>query len=286
MHVAEQAANLSIWEANVASDRMSFSGNFSRLLDRSFPYSGHLECGDITLPLSELHNLAAELVHPEDLPTITASLQNVLCSPEQMCWHAEARLLRRDGTPLWFRTKALVSRDECGAIVRITGALTEFTKERELMESLEKAKQLAESATKAKSRFLAHMSHEIRTPLNGILGTINLLQERAEGEGNQLDKAALDDLLESIRLSGEALLHVVSNVLDFSKMEAGRIVLEHKRFSLAPLLDELARILGTIARMREVKMKFRFEEGCPMQLCGDPLRLRQVLLNLLSNRYL
>jgi signal transduction histidine kinase/CheY-like chemotaxis protein len=283
MHVAEQAANLSIWEANVAADRLSFSGNFSRLLDRTFPASGHLEGGDVTLPLSDFRNLAAELVHPDDLSMITASLQKVLSSPQETCWAAEARLLRRDGTPLWFRTKAIISRDETGAAVRFTGALSEFTKERELMESLEKAKQQAESATKAKSRFLAHMSHEIRTPLNGILGTINLLQERFEGEGIHLDKAALDDLLESIRLSGEALLHVVSNVLDFSKMEAGRLVLENKRFALPPLLDELARILGTIARLRDVKMRFRLEEGCPMQLWGDPLRLRQVLLNLLSN---
>jgi len=138
----------------------------------------------------------------------------------------------------------------------------------------------AEEASLAKSRFLANMSHELRTPLNAIIGYSELLTEELEGDGAD-PKDVLKDL-EKIRRSARHQLALVNDILDLSKIEAGRMELDVTTFQLAPLLDDVvATVRPFIAKSRSRFAEHR--DGIPPTVSGDPIRLRQILLNLLSN---
>lgn len=141
---------------------------------------------------------------------------------------------------------------------------------------LEKAGRAAEAATRAKSDFLASMSHEIRTPLNAILGMADLtLREGVE--------ASQERRLKVIREAGEALLGVVNDILDLSKVEAGKLLLEEIDFNLRDLLDNLRRLFESQAKARGLYLNMRIGEETPEVVRGDPTRIRQVLVNLISN---
>ncbi|WP_296942930.1 PAS domain S-box protein [uncultured Massilia sp.] len=141
---------------------------------------------------------------------------------------------------------------------------------------LKEAAAAAERANEAKSRFLANMSHEIRTPLNAVLGLAWLL-ERTALDGEQAVHVA------NIRAAGSALLAIVNDVLDLSKIEAGEMPIEHVAFSLRDVCSDLQALFGAQARARHLALRLVPDEALPDALVGDPTRLRQVLVNLLAN---
>lgn len=154
--------------------------------------------------------------------------------------------------------------------------LTDRTESTRIQEQLEEAKTMAESASRAKSAFLANMSHEIRTPMNGMLGMIKLLSQ-TELNSQQLDYA------KKAESATKALLGIINDILDFSKIEAGKFELDHSEFLLNDLLRDLSTVLSSSQTNRNVEVLFAVDEGIPAVLTGDPLRLRQVLLNLAGN---
>ena len=150
---------------------------------------------------------------------------------------------------------------------------------RELEVSADRAHDLArkaETASKAKSEFLANMSHEIRTPLNAIIGLAYLMKKTG------LTKKQ-EDYINKINGAGVSLLGVVNDVLDFSKIESGRLTMEHLPFSLTDLFENVASIIGEKAEEQGLAVGFLIERDVPLRLIGDPLRLGQIFINLVGN---
>ncbi len=153
---------------------------------------------------------------------------------------------------------------------------TEIEQRKRVEKELKKAKEVAEAANKTKSEFLANMSHEIRTPMNGVLCTLQLLQD-SELSASQKEYVGI------AYSSGEALLSLLNDILDFSKIEAGKLELEFIPFDLKSLSNELIILLKHKADEREVNLTTELDEDIPQIIKGDSVRIRQILVNLLTN---
>ena len=156
------------------------------------------------------------------------------------------------------------------------GIIRDITERRQIDDALRQAKIEAEQGAHSKSEFLATMSHEIRTPLNGIIGMLQLLRRSA------LDTRQ-SDWVETIHYSSQALMTIVDDVLCFSKLDSGRLELEHVDFDLWRLGSSITSLLASRAAEKGVLLSMHADESVPRHLKGDPTRLRQILLNLVSN---
>jgi len=156
------------------------------------------------------------------------------------------------------------------------GLRTDISAEREVQASLRAAREAAEAASLAKSAFLANMSHEIRTPMNGVVGMAELLCGTDLSEEQRL-------FAETIRSSGEALLTIINDILDYSKIEAGRMVIHAEPFDLERLIHETAILLQPQARAKGIDLLVDYDMFLPTRLVGDGGRVRQVLTNLMGN---
>ena len=185
------------------------------------------------------------------------------------------RVRRADGQIRWVRTVASRRIEPDGAVV-FNGYWADYTEERELLDELAQAKLAAETASRAKGDFLANMSHEIRTPMNAIMGLSHLGQRSRD-----LNQAR--DYLTKIHGSAQSLLQILNDVLDVSKIEAGKLTLEATGFNLHAALDNLSGLLSTQAAEKGLELLFDIDANVPDALIGDPLRLGQVLLNLTGN---
>jgi signal transduction histidine kinase/DNA-binding NarL/FixJ family response regulator/HPt (histidine-containing phosphotransfer) domain-containing protein len=158
----------------------------------------------------------------------------------------------------------------------ITSTLAEIIVRCEQDEQLTKAKKIAEESTKAKSIFLANMSHEIRTPMNAIVGLGHLLLQTELSTKQQ-------NYLHKISFSSQILLNIINNILDFSKIEAGKLDLETINFNLNELLHNVIMLAEQKSRAKGVELQLSFADNLPCMLTGDPLRLGQIITNLLDN---
>jgi PAS domain S-box-containing protein len=186
-------------------------------------------------------------------------------------------LKRRDDTVFWCRLLAKAvnpSHPLRGGTIWIVEDITE---RRRTEQALAKARDEAEAASRAKSAFLANMSHEIRTPLNGLIGLARLARLP------EMDEARRRQYLDQIGDSAETLAAVIADVLDLSKIEAGKLTVDTIAFDLTSLLQALGRVYGALADARGLSYDQRVEPELPRRVMGDPVRLRQILTNYLNN---
>lgn len=163
-----------------------------------------------------------------------------------------------------------------GVVTSVLSMVQNITEREKTQEALQLAKQQAEDANRAKSNFLSNMSHEIRTPMNTIIGMTQLALQR------EYDPKILD-YLNKIALSGEHLLGVIDDILDFSKIEAEKLVLENANFTLEQIKQTLTNLVAWKADEKGIQLSFDVDSSIPPNLCGDPLRINQILLNYINN---
>src|SRR5258706_9449003 len=178
--------------------------------------------------------------------------------------------------PRWIAWREGLIRSDAGRPAEMQCVGRDVTDRTETERALAEARDQADAASRAKSRFLAMASHEIRTPLNGIIGMSGLL----------LDTPLTPEQMtyaRAVKTSGDALLSLIEELLDYSKIEAGKIDLEHRPFALAGLIEDITELLAPRAQVRHLEIAAYVDERLPMDVIGDAARLRQVLLNLAGN---
>lgn len=268
LELTVRAAGLGTWEWNCVNGEVAFNETWWTML-------GYQPC-DIA------GNMAGwkQLIHPEDLDRVMSVLTEHLegRTREYRCEH---RLRRKNGTWAWILDVGQVTaRDDEGKPLRAAGVHIDIDSAKQLEASLSEAKQTAEAATRAKSEFLANMSHEIRTPLTAILGYADLLRE--EGEVTLSPERRME-MVDTIRGAGQHLMTVINDILDLSKIEAGKMTVEKIETPLVQILHEVQSLIAPRARGKGVAMTTRFDTPVPERIKSDPTRLRQILMNLVGN---
>ena len=214
-----------------------------------------------------------DAIHPDDRSRVKTAFEKQVRGD----YDEEYRVVRADGSVCWVRDRAFPVMGETGEIYRIVGIAEDIT-QRKLAEEFQKVAQTAQAASQAKSAFLANMSHELRTPLNAIIGYSDMLKEDAEDLGCE---DFIPDL-HKIQTAGKHLLSLISDILDISKIEAGRMELYLETFNPASLIDD---VVSTVASLVEKNSnKFEVDRAGDLGLMyADVTKTRQILLNLLSN---
>lgn len=219
-------------------------------------------------PMSRIEN-----IHPESRDDFVDTLHR---SPENGGFDVTYRIIRSDKTERWIRDRGFPVLNENNTIYRIAGIAEDITALQNIQNELRHAKESAEKANRAKSVFLANMSHEIRTPLNVIIGMNELLKE------SELS-AEQKQYLKILALNSETLLYTINDIIDLSKVDAGRVELEQVELNLCDLLEDTAEMLAFKAHEKGLELHTVLAPEIPLKLTGDQTRLRQILVNLIGN---
>ncbi|MZP28158.1 response regulator [Heliobacterium undosum] len=216
-----------------------------------------------------------EFLHPEDMDRVGDNLREAMARLEPRLF--QYRMRRKEGRYVWFEsTVRPVQNMETGKVQEVIFVTRDMTERKRAEEELHTAKERAETADRAKSAFLATVSHEIRTPLHGIIGMIDLL----------LDTSLTEEQSDYGRTIGELsrlLSSIINDILDFSKMEAGRIELEAVDYELRTVVNDVVNLLRVRSEQKNLDVTCDIDGEIPRFLRGDPIRLRQVLINLGGN---
>lgn len=213
-------------------------------------------------------------IHPDDKDY--AFLAFNLHQQKDVPFDITYRLKTCHGEWRWFQARAKSLRLKSGIAYRTSGSVSDITEQKKFEKQLSKSKEIAESATRAKSEFLSNMSHEIRTPMNAIIGFTELLNE-------QISDPKLQSFVNTIQSAGNNLLTLINDILDLSKIEAGKLLIEKKPCNPHDLFDELANIFMMKIREKNLDLIINVDPNIPMSMEIDAPRLRQVLFNLIGN---
>jgi PAS domain S-box-containing protein len=283
LQLATEAAQVGIWDFDLGQNKLVWDARMFALYGlNAMTFDGTLAGW-------------CERIHPSDRERAEQEYRDAVEGKHP--YNTSFRVVRPDGEQREIRARAHVQRNAAGRALRVVGVHWDVTTERraqaeienardqaedlnrQLEDALERAHRLAQeaaAATVAKSEFLANMSHEIRTPLNAIIGMSGLLL------GTELNNEQRE-FSETIRSSGDGLLGLVNDILDYSKIESGRLDLEHHAFDLRDCIESSLDVLAARAAEKHLDLLYSIDTGVPEAVTGDITRLRQIVVNLVSN---
>ncbi|MCW7494111.1 ATP-binding protein [Leptospira sp. 2 VSF19] len=233
-------------------------------------------CDLFGYPLEDILNETDDkFLEKETAKKILSNDKSVLLEGKTL--HAEEEITNRtDGKTYFFLTVKIPLRNQMGEIYALCGISTDIGLTKEIHKELERAKDSAEIANRAKSEFLASMSHEIRTPLNGVIGLTQILLK------TNLDPEQ-ESLVQSIASAGRSLLTILNDILDFSKMESGKLKIEKMKFDIRLTVTEIFDLLSIESKSKSIELKLEIGPNVPQFIYSDPSRIRQIIFNLLGN---
>ncbi len=260
-----KATQEGIWDWHVPTGRLEHN-------ERWFQILGY-EAGEVD---NNVQAFSSHL-HPEDKDMVWAAITRLLNGTDAH-YSSEHRMIRKDGTVMWVLDRGrVIERDAAGNPIRVVGAYSDISERKRSEAQLEQALRTAEQATRAKSEFLATMSHELRTPMNGILGMAQLLVSKDVSSKERVDLAQV------IVRSGESLLFLLNEILDLSRIEAGKVELNSESFDPHRLVEDVVQVFLEQAKAKGLELRIERSSSAKGIFTGDPNRLRQMLSNYVAN---
>jgi len=215
-----------------------------------------------------------EYVHEDDLAGLKTAWERATAG--EIPYHHEFRIRRPDGEVRWLAGAGEIERNRAGGVLRIYGLNWDVTDQHRAVEALQESQQKAQQANIAKSEFLANMSHEIRTPMTAVLGYADILAA-TEQDAKRLEH------LRTIKRNGTFLIEIINDILDLSKIEAGKLEVSTERFPLHQLLADVHSTMFVRAREKQIDFEVEYKGEIPAEIDSDSKRLRQILVNLAGN---
>ena len=252
-----------VWASTADHELLYVSDNVEKILGYSFE------------ELRKTRGLWLDRIHPNDLDRVKEAYDKLFSGDGS--YEVEYRVRRKDGQWIWLHSRAPATRMEDG-ILCADGLSSDITERKRSEEALHCAKEAAEAANRAKSQFLANMSHELRTPLNAIIGFSEILADKTFGELNPRQLKYSNNILSS----GRHLLQLINDILDLSKVEAGRMELSPSAFGVEQAMLEVQSIVKTLANKKGIHLHFQVSPNLP-SLLADQSKFKQIMYNLLSN---
>lgn len=263
INLATDIAELGVWSLTLADNSLQWNDRMFVLYD--YPLSS-------AAPDLRFHDWH-ERIHPDDIEKVQQRLANLSSKSKT---DVIFRVIHRNGQIKYLQGAAQIERDKSGKVVSLIGINRDITDQIKIETTLQEAKDKADAASAAKSAFLANMSHEIRTPMNAVLGLLQLVQK---SELNDYQR----DYISKAHSAADSLLGLLNDILDYSKIEAGKLELDCHEFSIEELMQKLAIVLSGNQHSENTEIILHFPLNLPLQVRGDAFRLQQILINLAGN---
>ena len=275
LSMAVKATKIGLWDMEIVNyDDITNPNNCFNWSDEFRHMLGYSDVNDFP----NIFGSWIRLLHPDDklntLEHVKNHLQDVT---DDVPYDIEYRLMKKNGEYGYFRAYGGTYRDSEGKPLHFVGSLIDVTEDKKILIDLERQKTIAETATQAKSKFLATMSHEIRTPMNAIIGISQMQLQKVDLP------ADCETAFEKVYNSGNGLLGIINDILDLSKIETGKMEINDLEYDMPSLIHDTIQLNIVRVGTKPIELIPDIDANLPMRIIGDELRIKQVLNNLLSN---